>query len=218
MNGILFHPDIWLAKKKVLDQGDIAVTRRLSGLKEINQERDKWVWNEWQRSQMWCSKFDTFWFDNVSLEAQPRRLEIKPRYHVGQVVYVRERALYWDGGAGGCSHIVYADDPAITRLLEDNNRLLMARETTNILAKERVIGKWQWKSPYAMKTVYARTFLQIVGVRPEFFLGGEMTDADIEAEGGVEVLPFLRKYDQKWLWRIKIKRVEKEIALSGEES
>jgi len=86
VKGILFKPDMIRA---IVD-GRKTVTRRLAGLKEINQEPDKWMRNSWQESQMWCRHFDSFWFDHINLNHQPRRLEIKPRYQVGEVVYIKE--------------------------------------------------------------------------------------------------------------------------------
>ena len=56
-----------------------------------------------------------------------------PYGQVGDRLWVREKALYWTGGAGGTSDVVYHGDPEIPNLLKDNNTLLVARETTNII-------------------------------------------------------------------------------------
>lgn len=106
---------------------------------------------------------------------------IKPRYEVGETVYIKERALYWDGGAAGRSAVVYSDDPEIPHLLEDNNRLLITRETTNILEGEPVVGKWQWKSSSCMTEEDARYFLRILAVRADRLQ--EITEEDALKEG-----------------------------------
>lgn len=111
-------------------------------------------------------------------------------YKVGEVVYVKEKALYWDGGAGGRSAVVYQDDPEIPQLLEDNNRLLVVRETVNIIADEPVVGKWQWKYPRFMAEEDARYFLEITKVEAERLQ--EITLSDGLAEG------FTRQHDDNY--------------------
>jgi len=86
MKGILFRPAIWAAKKKVLEQYGMAVTRRAGKrLAGINQEPDKWevmpvITDSWIPS-LW----NFFWHDDFD-----HAIDIKPRYQVGEVVYVKE--------------------------------------------------------------------------------------------------------------------------------
>jgi len=170
MKGILFKPDMIQA----IIEGRKTVTRRAeAGLREINQEPDKWT----------CigRDYEEGFEDYFVFRARPEIRLVKPRYQVGETVYIKEKALYWDGGAGGCSNIAYQDDPEIPQLLEDNNRLLITRETENILAGEPVVGKWQWKSPLFMAEEDARYFLEITDVRAERLQ--EISSYDIEREG-----------------------------------
>jgi len=149
-----------------------------------------------------------------------------PFGQVGSRLWVKERALYWTGGAGGTSNIAYAEDPEIPHLLEDNNTLLMARESTNILAGEPVLGKWKWKSSRFMPRWASRITLEITGVRVQKIQ--EISRADTEAEGvGCNWQPdtnqfatFQRLWDSlnkargysfdsdPWCWCLEFKRVE----------
>jgi len=170
VKGIIFKPDMIQA----IIEGRKTVTRRAeAGLREINQEPDKWT----------CigRDYEEGFEDYFVFRARPEIRLVKPRYQVGETVYIKEKALYWDGGAGGCSNIAYQDDPEIPQLLEDNNRLLITRETENILAGEPVVGKWQWKSPLFMAEEDARYFLEITDVRAERLQ--EITREDCRAEG-----------------------------------
>jgi len=83
MRGILFKPDIWQAKLKVLEEFGTAQTRRLDGLKKINQEPDKWALLGAYQSISDGSTY--FVFSRVI-----RMAEISPRYQVGETVYVKE--------------------------------------------------------------------------------------------------------------------------------
>jgi len=141
---------------------------------------------------------------NSTSDPLPALYTIKPRYQVGEVVYIKEKLLVWDGGAGGLSNFVYTDDPEISALLEDNNRLLVARETDNILAGEPVVGKWQWRSPLFMFAEQARYFIKITAIR----IGRlkDITWEEAEQEG------FNRQEWEAnyWVFVYSFKRVEAE--------
>ena len=163
MKGILFKP--WKIQF-IAEHPDMEImTRRLGGLKLINREPDKWGYV----GKVLASNIHNvggFLFELKTKEDFIQQIA-KPRYQQGETVYIKEKALYWDGGAGGRSNYAYADDPEIPHLLEDNNRLLVARETANIVAGEPVVGKWKWRSPMMMPEWAARHFIKVVAVRAE---------------------------------------------------
>ncbi len=115
-----------------------------------------------------------------------------PYGQVGDRLWVREKALYWTGGAGGTSGVVYTDDSQIPHLLEDNNTLLMARETTNILEGEPVLGKWQWKPSIFMPRWASRIERIIILLRAERLRA--ISEADAKAEGGYTIEEFIKMF------------------------
>ncbi len=96
---------------------------------------------------------------------------IKCPYQVGETYFVKEKALYWEGGAAGIQDVVYMDDPDFPDYKRDNNALLVARETTNILAGEGVVGKWKIRPSTHMPQWASRIKLEIVGVSVELVAG-----------------------------------------------
>ena len=165
MKGILFKPDMIRA---IVD-GRKTVTRRLAGLKEINQEPDKWMWNSWQESQMWCRHFDSFWFDYINLNHQPRRLEIKPRYQVGEVVYIKEAHRYIQNNGDPYDFGVQYKSDSQVKWWRDNGNIM-----------EYPIDE-KWRSPLFLKEIFARYFIKIVDVRGERVQ--DISEEDAKAEG-----------------------------------
>jgi len=143
MKGMLFKPDIWAAKKKVLEEQGLAVTRRTAGLKEINQEPDKWVCRG--------APYGIWQFDH---KETGERVTAKPRYQVGETVYIKEA---W------CES--YFGQPIHYKL--DGG--------------ESPGPKGFWRSPLFLKAVNARTFLKIKDVRAERLQ--EITEDDCLLEG-----------------------------------
>ena len=187
MKGMLFKPDMI----KASDEGRKTVTRRLDGLKEINQEPEKWVWNEWQASQMWCRKFDTFWFDHTNLAHEPRRIEIKPRYRVGEIVYIKE-AFILENTYEYHEESLAPKDRAYQRFGDDDFGdehffLIPHYKSTepDVLItdgedeKGRIMTHWQ--SPLFMPAWAARSFLKILSARPKRLQ--EMNDKEAILEG-----------------------------------
>ena len=189
MNGILFKPDMIQA---IVD-GRKTVTRRVAGLKEINQEPDKWEWNSWQESQMWCRHFDSFWFDHISLTHQPRRLEVKPRYQVGETVYIKEAFRYIQGG--GQIHdfgVWYKLDGEIKWWKDNGNEMNYPINEKN-------------RSPLFLPEKFARYHIKIVSVRAENFFLPILLPEELEREGGELALDMLAKISGKWVWRYGFK-------------
>jgi len=179
MKGMLFLP--WKIQF-IAEHPDIELqTRRLGGLKRINREPDTW-------ELAGVNSAGEFIFGNK----ETREVEIiKPRYQVGEVVYVKERALYWvkpilegveyDKPSDWWSDCVYQDDPEIPALLADNGRFALERSINQIVEGSSIIGKWEWKSAMFMPEHYARYFRKVVAVRAERVQ--EITPADCQAEG-----------------------------------
>jgi len=186
MKGILVGPNM----VKAIMEGRKTVTRRLIKFPPASRL------GEWEPSTLGGEGLYDSHHRPVSVAEYPVMWHtrtgqcVAPSYRVGETVYVKEKALYWDGGAGGCSDVIYADNPEIPHLLEDNNRLLMVREQERAIHGADVIGKWQWRSPMSMPEWAARTFLVIKSARPERLQ--EITDEDAVKEG-VET--------RDWVWR-----------------
>jgi len=75
MKGILFQTDMI----KAIVEGRKTHTRRVSGLKEINKEPDRWDYEYENNGVFTFSTNGAFSF-----------IEIKPRYQVGETVYIKE--------------------------------------------------------------------------------------------------------------------------------
>lgn len=80
MKGILFKPDMI----KAIQEGRKTQTRGVAGLKEINEEPDEWILAP--RDPLFSPSFWIF-------DAAEKRIMVKPRYQVGDVVYIKEAYL-----------------------------------------------------------------------------------------------------------------------------
>ncbi len=146
MNDMSFKPKIWTAKLTVMERAGEAQTRRLDGLKEINQEPDKWT-------VAWSGIF-------IFEDKSGQKLNVKPRYQVGEVVYIKElwatESLYnW------CKP---SEIPNTARIfyLSDGHDYRFA------------VGKWRsplfmfavgkWRSPLFMPAWAARRFVQVTKI------------------------------------------------------
>ncbi len=146
------------------------VTRRLSGLKEINQEPDKWV----------CSGKDLFYhlLDKTAfifhhIETREERI-IRPRYQVGETVYIKEAMVriprIFDEVSGYHTEATYSDGMLVTGI------------------------NWVWKhdilSPMFLPEACARYFIKIKAVSAERVQ--EITENDCYLEG---IEPPHKRYD-----------------------
>ncbi len=154
MNGILMKLEMNLA----ILEGRKTVTRRLDHLKEINQEPDKW--------KCLGAPYGIYEFDNLDTG---ERITVKPRYHIGQVVFIREA---W------CSIFRY-DEMSPFELPDDAPIFYMQLLCQGNMNLEIPYGRV--RSPLHLPARFARTFLQIVDVRAERLQ--EITPEDALAEG-----------------------------------
>ncbi len=182
MKGILFKPDMITA---IID-GRKTVTRRLGGLKEINQEPDMWR-TAGTEDGMFC-------FDRITPDEW--YLPIKPHYQIGEVVYIKEAwcedwlgsTIFYklDGGESPGPKVYFGKD-----------------------------GKWHdykhpfWRSPMFLKAVNARYFIKITGVRPERLQ--EITYDDCWAEGIDIHLPKEHRLNEKVVEQVTPKTYYKEL-------
>ncbi len=160
MKGILFKP--W--KIKAIADGSPDKewqTRRLSGLKEINQEPKKWeieILSGNDGAVLFCAK------------DCEEGIEVKPRYQVGDIVYIKEtwtiepenrnklpipeneivKVKYYNGEVQRRWGDIFLNDKGIW---------------LPSVAKSYKTGKWQ--SPMFLPVKLARYFIQITDVRPE---------------------------------------------------
>jgi hypothetical protein len=168
MNGILYKPEMINA----IVENRKTVTRRLSGLKELNQEPDKWEFMRMINN----GKAALFWVkaDDPEPDDNKRSLVVKPRYHIGQTVYVKE-AWRIINPIGEYIHnpydfgIEYLSVNHETKWWTDNGNIM------NYPIDEKI------HSSMFLPEKFARTFLKIVDVRAERLQ--EITDDDVQKEG-----------------------------------
>ena len=107
MKGILMRPEVWQAKLRVLEQYGEAQTRRLGGLKSINQEPGGWIFKEIIQEIGGRQRFrfkDAIY--NIYIDAYPR-------YHIGETVYIKE-AWWVYNCIGTLTNIKYMRDGFVT--------------------------------------------------------------------------------------------------------
>jgi len=153
MKGILFKP--WKIKAIAEDDREW-MTRRLDGLKEINQEPDKWVF-------LSSNKDGEFIFGRISpfaVMVKPSEITlVKPRYQVGETVYIKEA---W-------------------RFCDDRNQISDGRIDYKANYAFHNGDKYKWRSPLFMPEWAARYFIKITDIRAERLQ--EIKFQDIFAEG-----------------------------------
>lgn len=153
MKGIPFKP--WKIKA-ISEQPDKEwQTRRLAGLKEINQYPDEWIFKG-------LSDDGKYWFQHPQCERYHYLYNayIKPRFQVGDVAYIKE---VW--GASGYGKGL----PIVKEAMK--HRIVYGAEAR---------GQCK-RSPLFMPEWAARHFLRVTGVRPERLQS--ITPEDCEAEG-----------------------------------
>ena len=159
MKGIMFRPDMIQA----IIEGRKTQTRRLAGLEYINKDPNRWLgvkrisWRGW-----------TF------LCPEGNRLA-KPRYQVGETVYIKEAFMFKKGADIRESYIGTPDEACLGF---PPHYLYKADDTEEVKDYGRC---YKWRSPMMMPEHAARHFITITVVRAERLQ--EITEADCIAEG-----------------------------------
>ena len=145
----------------------------------------------------------------------------------GDRLWVRERVLWWSGGAGGTHSIVYCDDPKIGAYLLDQQKLDQAKAADDNLA---VVGNWEWCEACSMPRWASRIMLEVVCIHVEQVQ--DISRLDANAEGffpekkctsglGNSQLAFRKMWDSinpqckfcwdanPWVWVVEFKMVAK---------
>ncbi len=177
MKGILMKPDMIQA----IVEGRKTNTRRAeAGLREINQEPDKWKFLEVIQEIGGRRRYRFENLDSGVVE------DVYPRYHAGETVYIKEAYwvdyLYPDKPTPGTRYIHYRlghDDTSNTRMVSED----IAR-----------LGLWQ--TPLFMPEWAARHFLTITGVRAERL-------QEIAPNHQLDKIKFTDLYAEGWLTQVK---------------
>ena len=152
--GIMFKPDM----HKAIREGRKTVTRRLDHLKEINEHPDEWIYKGIIKGGHYFEIPET----------TTCHLLIKPRYHVGEVVYVKEawatEKVFDNTPPCDISHDAYISFKMTPEYNKHINSLL-----------------GRWRSPLFMPAWAARYFIQILSNDPERLQ--EITEEDAVKEG-----------------------------------
>jgi len=165
MQGIPFSPDVWKAKLRVLKEKGEAQTRRLSGLKEINQSPNDWELELILENE----KFKGIACFLPKGRSNPTLVKyVKPPYHIGETYYVKEA---W-AVEKKYNHLKPSEIP----------------ETATIYYESDGVGEWpinlsigKWRSPMFMSAWAARHFITITGIKAERLQS--ITDREAIAEG-----------------------------------
>jgi len=197
MKGIILKPDLI----KAIAGGRKTQTRRLDGLKEINQEPDTWELLGRDTSVLDGTMYFVFsrWSPNA------KQVIAKPRYQVGEVVYVKEAFMIEQSeGLYEPTDRPFKNDYEWGLLiphykLTDPDPELYDDEDRQV----------KWCSPLFMPEWAARRFIKFTGVGAER-LRLPLSPKELELEGGETALPILEKINGLWVIVYSFKRVEAE--------
>jgi len=202
VKGIFFKPDMIKATVRAVDPK--TVTRRLAGLKEINQTPDEWELLGKDKS---ISDGSTYFIFTNSI----KMAEIKPRYQAGETVYIKEAWKYM-----GTQHV---SDGRPT-LLKDARTTTTIRYGDGTYRTIEIATPWQKsyaregnQSPLFMPAWAARYFLKITDVRAENFFLPLLTPEELEREGGEPALDMLAKISGNWVFRYEFCQQSKQVVI-----
>ncbi len=164
MKGTLFKPDMI----KAVMEGRKTQTRRLAGLKKINQKPDAW--------ELWAENIPDnkgrIWF-NTKAEIASVIVAIKPRFQVGEVVYIKEAYRVLD------IDLRTLDSPM--EIVKVEYKLDCAGVWLPKPKEKPIVIPDKWRSPLFMPAWAARTHIKILSVKPERLQ--EITWQDCVREG-----------------------------------
>ncbi len=186
MKGIMFQPEIWEAKQRVLKEYGEAQTRRL--IKPQPQEEDDLEFGHYHPTMIDKDGEQYPGDEIIGLYTTNGEYGWKPRYQVGEVVYVKEAwASYgvWDD----CKPSLIPESAPIWYYLDGNHWADKVSE-----------GAGKLRSPLFMPAWAARSFIQPTAVRAELFYLDKITPHDFELEGGEVAVPRLKLLDGKWVF------------------
>jgi len=173
VKGILFKPDMI----KAIVEGRKTVTRRVITFKPPV--------NGFGRE--WSCPFKTEYLDNWIFTAgfglATQQIRVKPRYQVGEVVYIKEAHRYIQNDGDPYDFGIQYKSDSQVKWWRDNGNLM-----------DYPIDE-KWRSPLFLKELFARYFLKIVGVRAERVQ--EISEEDARAEG---VIPYIEDAGDGHLW------------------
>ncbi len=187
MNGLLFTAEVWKAKLPRFLRGEPVQTRRLMKYQLLSN-----------RSVQLCNGE---WVVFATSDPMVRLYTVKPRYHTGETVYIKEA---WQ--------ILDVDPP-------DNGKLptcVAYRGGQKVWTyRPATIAKVQcdkWFSPLFMPEWAARYHAEILDVRPERLQ--DITEEDAKAEGITDMIFWdsinkVEGADNPWVWTITLKKTER---------
>ena len=153
---------------RAIREGKKTVTRRLHNLKEINQEPANWGMPKKLEIEGISNWYLTPTYPEIT---GTLGIYVKPRYHVGEVVYLKEA---WYIG-----RIISRDEADV---FFGNKLEYITVPWNDWLEQQYINDSWdESRSPLFMPAWAARDFVQILSVRPGRLQ--EITSEDCYAEG-----------------------------------
>ena len=183
MKGILFKPDVWKGKQRAMEELGLAVTRRVIKFKPFPNIVD----SDWHAP--WLDNVTNEWVFTARFGLATRSQRVKPRYQVGETVYIKEVMYKWTGLGAPPSDFIR------DRCFQDNPQWYGYMYSG---ACVRTV------SPLFMPEWAARYFIKITDVRAEM-LRLPLSPEELEREGGDAALKMLELIDGEWVFRYEFK-------------
>jgi len=182
MKGILFKD--WKIKAIAEDDREWQ-TRRLDHLKEINKEPDKWILYDYQSAHGVVTHTNKpnskgqfiFWQAPIFDSPDGSYKYIKPRYQVGEVVYIKEAWRIVD------SQVTFGISQLRVQYKLDNYAHWFKVDSVTFSKYVNIDNYFvkKWQSPLFMPEWAARYFIKITDIRAERLQ--EITPEDCRKEG-----------------------------------